>query len=62
MLLEFRCLSNVFEQFRQTFILGSKTFAKKSILSANIFVPLKAIYALYVRVETFAKQSVAAKY
>lgn len=52
----------MFEQFCQIFILGSKTFAKKSILSANKFIPLKAIYALYVRVETFAKQSVAAKY
>lgn len=50
------------EQIRQTFTLGSKIFARKSILSANIFVSLKAIYVLSVRVETFAKQSVAAKY
>ncbi len=47
----------MFEQFRQTFTLESETFAKKSILSANKFVTLQAIYALYVRVKTFPKQS-----
>lgn len=47
----------MFEQFRQTFTLKSETFAKKSILSANKFVTLQVIYALYVRVKTFPKQS-----
>ena len=35
-----------------------KTFAKKSVLSANKFVTLQSVNALYVRVETFAKQFV----
>ncbi len=47
----------MFELFRQTFTLESETFAKKSILSANKFVTLQVIYALYVRVKTFPKQS-----
>lgn len=46
----------MFELFRQTFALGNETFAKKSILSENIFVTLQMIYALYVRVKTFPKQ------
>ena len=45
----------MFELFRQTFTLESETFAKKSILSANKFVTLQVIYALYVRVKTFPK-------
>lgn len=33
-----------------------KTFAKKSILSANKFVTLRQVYPLYVRVNTFTEQ------
>lgn len=62
MSLDFGYLSNMFEQFCQIFILGSKTFAKKSILSANKFIPLKAIYALYVRVSTAMSNIVISNY
>lgn len=50
-------LHQMFELQRKTFIPSHKTFAKKSILSANKILPLQRINALYVRVETFAKQS-----
>lgn len=54
-------LNKMFEPYRQTFYPPYKTFAKKSILSANKFVTLQAVDVLYVRVETFAKQSVIGK-
>lgn len=50
-------LSNMFELFRQTFALRNETFAKKSILSENIFVTLQMIYALYVRVRQTTAQN-----
>ena len=46
----------MFEHCRQTFYPPHKTFAKKSVLSANKFVTLWQVNALYVRVEIFAKQ------
>ena len=48
--LNLRHLNNMFEALRQTFTLCDETFEKKSILSANKFVILQAVYALYVRV------------
>ncbi len=48
--LNLRHLNNMFEALRQTFTLCDETFEKKSILSANKFVTLQAVYALYVRV------------
>lgn len=48
--LNLRHLNNMFEALRQTFTLYDETFEKKSILSANKFVILQAVYALYVRV------------
>lgn len=48
----------MFEEILQTFSPIDKTFANKSILSANKFLTLQPIDALYVRVRTFAKQSV----
>lgn len=54
--LNLRHLNNMFEALRQTFTLYDETFEKKSILSANKFVILQAVYALYVRVRTFTKQ------
>lgn len=48
----------MFELYCQTFYPPHKTFAKKSVLSANKFVTLQSVNALYVRVETFAKQFV----
>lgn len=46
----------MFESYRQTFYPPHKNFANKSILSANKFVSLQIVNALYVRVETSAKQ------
>lgn len=54
--LNLRHLNNMFEALRQTFTLCDETFEKKSILSANKFVTLRAVYVLYVRVRTFIKQ------
>ncbi len=48
--LNLRHLNNMFEALRQTFTLCDETFEKKSILSANKFVTLRAVYVLYVRV------------
>lgn len=48
--LNLRHLNNMFEALRQTFTLCDETFEKKSILSANKFVTLQAVYVLYVRV------------
>ncbi len=44
--LNLRHLNNMFEALRQTFTLCDETFEKKSILSANKFVILQAVYAL----------------
>lgn len=52
------CLGKRFECCRQTFYLLNETFAKKSVLSANKSLTLQQVNALYVRVETFAKQSI----
>lgn len=51
----------MFERFRQTFYFSPKIPAKKNILSENKFVVLQSVNALYVRVETFAKQSIPNK-
>lgn len=48
--LNLRHLNNMFEALRQTFTLCDETFEKKSILSANKFVTLRAVYVLYVKV------------
>lgn len=48
--LNLRHLNNMFEALRQTFTLCDETFEKKSILSANKFATLRAVYVLYVRV------------
>lgn len=48
--LNLRHLNNMFEALHQTFTLCDETFEKKSILSANKFVTLRAVYVLYVRV------------
>lgn len=50
--LNLRHLNNMFEALRQTFTLCDETFEKKSILSANKFVTLRAVYVLYVRVNS----------
>lgn len=48
----------MFDEFLQTFYPSHKTFANKTVLSANKFVTLQPNHALYVRVQTFAKQSI----
>lgn len=48
-------------EYAKHFTFPYKTFANKSILSANKFVPLQVNNSLSVRVKTFAKQFLAKK-
>lgn len=47
-----KCLALSFKHFTPP----HKTFAKNSVISAKKLQPLQVVYALYIRVNVFAKQ------